>query len=151
MTDGAIIWSQNENIRRNTKILKSKTKKKIVLLPWRRLKRMLLLSGSFPFPLIYIPHCARKHLARLSTRNRWRKVLLLRFTIEIKQHSLPTKNSRENPIFIFSGIFFPFSSFLTLFMFNIGNVISKNPVFPEHTSCITHICIYKFHRKTFEK
>jgi hypothetical protein len=38
-----------------------------------------------------------------------------------------------------------------LFMFNIGNVISKNPVFPEHTSCITHICIYKFHRKTFEK
>jgi hypothetical protein len=45
VTDGAIIWSQNENIRRNTKILKSKTKKKIVLLPWRRLKRMLLLSG----------------------------------------------------------------------------------------------------------
>jgi uncharacterized protein YfaQ (DUF2300 family) len=28
VTDGAIIWSQNENIRRNTKILKSKTKKK---------------------------------------------------------------------------------------------------------------------------
>ena len=149
VTDGAIIWSQNENIRRNTKILKKqKNKKKIVLLLWRRLKRILLLSGWFPFPLVYIPHCARKHLARLSTRNRWRKVLLLLHNRNQTTFSSNEKFARKS--YFFSGIF----SFLFLsnLVYIVGSIEkhSKNEKFGSNMffSSIRFKCKQKPHTAT---
>ena len=151
VTDGAIIWSQNENIRRNTKILKSKTKKKNRFAAMETTKKdaaaLWIISVS-----AYLYTSLRTEASCTSVD---KKSMAQSSSSSLHNRNQTTFSSNEKfarkSYFYFFRHFFPFSSFLTLFMFNIGNVISKNPVFPEHTSCITHICIYKFHRKTFEK